>query len=167
MVRRLFSFPNRVNERAARLVAAAVVALIATAYLTGTPWMVAVVAAGFLARVAWGPRFSLLARGATAAAPKLWPVKSVAGAPKRFAQGIGAVFTVTASVLFAFGHPGLAWSLAGVVGLFASLEAAAGFCAGCFAYGQLQRLGVIGAEACPDCAPDAAPAPLEAGRGAE
>ncbi len=150
---KLFSFPNRVNERAARVVAGAVVVALTTAYFTRQPALVAAVAAGFAARVAWGPRFSLLARGAMAAASRLWPVKPVAGAPKRFAQGIGAALTLTATGLSALGHANLAWWLVGTVVVFASLEAAIGFCAGCFVYAQLQRVGAVGADACVDCVP--------------
>nr|WP_245634637.1 DUF4395 family protein [Janibacter limosus] len=40
----------------------------------------------------------------------------------------------------------------GVLTLFATLEAALGFCAGCFAFGHLMRLGVIPEETCEACA---------------
>jgi hypothetical protein len=36
---------------------------------------------------------------------------------------------------------------------FATLEAAVGFCAGCFAYARLQAWGVLPPDACLDCAP--------------
>ena len=40
----------------------------------------------------------------------------------------------------------------GVLVVFATLEAALGFCAGCWAFGHLMRLGVIPEETCEACA---------------
>ena len=57
----MFEFPNPVNEKAARTVAAGVVVLcVATLVLTiavghGWIWLTVVLAYGFLARVATGP----------------------------------------------------------------------------------------------------------------
>lgn len=147
----LFSFPAQVNERAARLVAA-VVAVTAVASLVGQwRWPIALLAAGFWLRVGWGPRFSPLARAAVAAALRLWPALPVAGPPKRFAQGIGAVVTTVAAASLASGGA-LGWGLVGVLAVFATLEAGFGICFGCWAYGQLQRLGVVPADACVECA---------------
>lgn len=152
-----FSFPERVNERAARLVATGVVATLALAWLADLPWLVGVLAVGFLLRVGWGPRFSPLARMAMFVSAKLWEVRPVSGAPKRFAQGIGAVFTLAASALFASGMASAGWALLSVMAVFASLEAGLGFCAGCWVYGRLQALGVFPADACVDCRPGATP----------
>ena len=40
----------------------------------------------------------------------------------------------------------------GVLVVFATLEAALGFCAGCWAFGHLMRLGVISEDTCEACA---------------
>ena len=130
----LFSFPREVNEHAARLVAAAVATLLALALAARFWWMVPVVAAGFLLRVGWGPRFSPLARAAVALSGRLWEPRPVAGPPKRFAQAIGATCTVSATALFLTGANTTAWALVALVMVFATLEAAAGFCAGCWLY---------------------------------
>ena len=54
------------------------------------------------------------------------------GPAKRFAQAIGAVFTLTATLLwYAAGEHTAALALVGVVAVFASLEAAFGLCVGC------------------------------------
>ena len=85
-----FSFPNPVNEKAARVVAAGVAASAALTLATGWLWLVPLIALGFLARVAAGPRFSVLGRLATQViAPRLGPAKLVPGPPKRFAQAVG------------------------------------------------------------------------------
>jgi hypothetical protein len=48
----LFSFPDPVNEVSARLVAAGVVIVSALTIALNLPWMTALIAYGFLARVA-------------------------------------------------------------------------------------------------------------------
>ena len=58
---KLFSFPNPVNEVAARLVAGGVVLLSLAGIILQEPWLSAVIAYGFLARVATGPTLSPLA----------------------------------------------------------------------------------------------------------
>jgi hypothetical protein len=57
------SFPNPVNEVAARVTAAGVVLIGAIALALQLPWLSVVLAAGFLLRVLSGPRFSPLALG--------------------------------------------------------------------------------------------------------
>src|SRR6185437_6984719 len=92
--RRWLGFPNPVNEKAARTVAAGVLLLAGLTLalsLTASPrwlWISVVLAAGFIARVLAGPRLSPLGRLATQMiAPRLGEPKLVAGPPKRFAQG--------------------------------------------------------------------------------
>lgn len=54
----VFSFPNPVNEVAARMVAGMVVVLALATILSGQSWLYALLAYGFLARVATGPTLS-------------------------------------------------------------------------------------------------------------
>jgi len=61
-------------------------------------------------------------------------VKPVDRAPKRFAAGVGLVFTVTMLILLAIGFPITAGLLACVLIIFAFLESVLGFCAGCYVY---------------------------------
>ena len=142
-----------VNERAARVLAALVLTTIAAAWFTDAGWALAWLAAGFIVRAAWGPRFSVYARLASAVATRFWTVRPIAGAPKRFAQGIGAVCLSLSSVLLLTGHSGLAWLVAAVVALFAGLEAAFGLCVGCRIHGHLAARGLVPPEVCIDCAP--------------
>src|SRR5919109_1379029 len=96
----MLSFPNPVNEKAARVVAGVVMVVALLALLTSTYWLLAALAYGFWARVLTGPTLSPLGRFATqVAAPRLGPPRYVPGPPKRFAQGMGAVITTTAAVL--------------------------------------------------------------------
>jgi Domain of unknown function (DUF4395) len=159
----LFSFPSLVNEKAARLVASGVVVLLSSALLFHLPWLVPLVALGFLLRVGWGPRFSPLARTAMATASRLFEERPVSGPPKRFAQAIGAFCTVSASLLLWAGLATAAWALVGLVILFALLEASIAFCMGCWIYGQLQHVGWIAPDVCVDCAPARKPAKQPAG----
>lgn len=147
----VFSFPVQVNERAARLVAAAVATTLLAALLLGATWIVPVMALGFLLRVGWGPRWSPLARIAMALAARLGPPKPVTGSPKRFAQGIGAACTITASVLFGLGATAAGWVVVAAVVLFATLEASVAFCMGCWIYGRLQRAGLVAENLCMEC----------------
>lgn len=150
---RLLDFPNPVNEKAARTVAAGVVVLCATILVTGWAWLTVVLALGFLARLASGPRFSVLGRFATqVAAPRLGAPKLVPGPPKRFAQGIGATLATAAAVLhLGFGDTTAALVLVAMVLVAATLEAAFAFCLGCTAFAGLMRIGVIPPEVCEAC----------------
>jgi hypothetical protein len=65
-VRRLFRFPNPVNETSARLVAAGVVAQCVAFVALRQWWVLVPLAYGFVARVLTGPRLSPLGQFATA-----------------------------------------------------------------------------------------------------
>lgn len=150
----LFSFPNPVNEKAARTVAFVVMVLALLTLATGWYWLLAVLAYGFVARVATGPTLSPLGRLASSTiAPRLGPERPVPGPPKRFAQGIGAVLTVAGAVAaLGFSDRVLADVLLGMLAIAAGLESIVGICLGCQAFAGLMRLGVIPAEVCAECA---------------
>ena len=150
--RKVFAFPNPVNEYSARITAALVVALSALTLLTGFGWGLAVIAAGFWLRVLFGPRISPLALlSVKVLTPWLGRTQLVPGPPKRFAQGIGAAMSTAAAVLLAAGIAPAAWVLLAVLIVAASLEAFAGFCLGCAIFGFLQRRGVIPDDVCEAC----------------
>ena len=86
-------------------------------------------------------------------APRLGDPKIVAGAPKRFAQGVGLVVTSVAAVAGGiFNAPAVMVGLLAVLVVFATLEAVVGFCAGCWMYARLMAWGVVADDACVDCA---------------
>ena len=150
--RRVFAFPNPVNEYAARITAGLVVLLSVLTLLTGFGWGLAVIAAGFWLRVLFGPRISPLAQlSVKVLTPRLGKTRLVPGPPKRFAQGIGAAVSTAAALLLALGLAPAAWILLTVLIVAASLEAFAGFCLGCAIFGFLQRRGLIPEDVCEAC----------------
>jgi hypothetical protein len=149
-----FSFPNPVNEVAARLVAGGVVILCALILVTGWMWLLVPLAYGFIARVFAGPRISPLALVVTRVLVPSLPIaeRPVPGPPKRFAQGIGATLSVAALVLtFGFSAEPIALVLVGAIVVAASLEAFLGFCLGCRMFALLMRAGIIPESACEAC----------------
>ncbi|WP_082569498.1 DUF4395 family protein [Knoellia sp. Soil729] len=152
-VRQLLSFPNPVNEKAARSVAGGVVVLGVLTLLTQWWWLAVLLAAGFALRAAAGPRFSPLGWLAVhAVAPRFGAPRMVPGPPKRFAQAVGLVTSTAAAVAaLGFGATTVASVLLAVLVLFATLESVLGFCAGCWVFGHLMRLGVIPEETCEAC----------------
>lgn len=153
-VKRLFSFPNPVNETSARLVATGVV-LQSILFLVIREWWVLVpLAYGFVARVLAGPTLSPLGTLVTTViTPRLSIEHSfVPGPPKRFAQGIGVAFSVTALIASLAGANTLAVVvIAGLLGA-ASLEAFAGYCLGCKIFNLLIRAGLVPESICEECA---------------
>ncbi len=149
----IFSFPNPVNEAAARLVALGVVTLSLLALATGWAWLLLPLTYGFAARVAAGPRFSPLGRLAVYVGSRRfvsWQ-RFVAGPPKRFAQSIGLAFSLAATLTWvSAGWSSARWILLPLV-LAASLEGFVGFCLGCTIFGGLIRLGLVPESVCEDC----------------
>ena len=154
----IIGFPNPVNEKAARTVAAGVLissitVLALSAVSDNWLWLVAVLAIGFVARVLTGPKLSPLGQLATkVVAPRLGVPKLVAGPPKRFAQGVGAVMTITAVVFLAAGRPGVTQSLLGLMIIAAGLESIFAYCIGCKVFGVLMRIGLVPERTCEACA---------------
>ena len=150
--RRLFSFPDPVNEKAARTVAAGATVMALCVAALGWGWVLVPLTWGFVARVLTGPTLSPLGRVAVdVVAPRLGPPKHVAGPPKRFAQGIGVVFSVSASALWLAGAPGAARWVVAALAVAAVLESAFGICLGCKVFAGLMRLGVIPDSVCESC----------------
>ena len=151
----LFSFPNPVNEVAARLVAGGVVLLTATILVTHQWWLLVVLAYGFVARVVTGPTLSPLGQLVTKVIVPGLAIepRPVPGPPKRFAQGIGATVSLLACLLhFGFGEDAAALVLVGLIMFFAVLESVFAFCVGCKIFGVLMRNGVIPEKICLECA---------------
>jgi hypothetical protein len=159
-VQNLIGFPNPVNEKAARVVAAGVVLMAVAAIVFRLEWLLILIALGFAARVLTGPKLSVLGQFATrVAAPRLGEPKYVAGPPKRFAQAMGVTMSLAAVVLyFAFDAHTAAWAVTGVLATAAFLESAFGLCLGCKAFAVLMRVGLVPEETCARCANIWAPA---------
>lgn len=153
MAHRLFAFPNPVNEVSARLVAGGVVLLSVTTIVFDQPWLTVLIAYGFLARVLTGPTLSPLGQLVTRViTPRLpVPAKFVPGPPKRFAQGIGAVLSVTAAILTGFDLRAAGYLVLGAVIVAATLESVFAFCLGCKIFAVLMRVGLIPDDVCEEC----------------
>lgn len=153
-MKRFFSFPNPVNDAAARTVALGVLTMAVIALATNTAWLLIPLTYGFAARVAAGPKISPLGQfSVRVAAPRLtrWQ-KAVPGPPKRFAQAMGLGFTGAATIVWlAVGWNDARWILLPLI-LAASLEGFVGYCLGCTVFGWLMRTGVIPDEICVECA---------------
>ena len=153
----LISFPNPVNEVAARTVAAGVVVLsLGTLLLSfvdhGFLWLTVPIALGFVARVLTGPKLSPLGQLATrVVAPRIGHEKLVPGPPKRFAQSIGAAVTLLSVLLVALGFVLGPQVLLGMMVVFAVLESAFAVCVGCIIFGYLMRRGIIPEDVCEAC----------------
>jgi len=151
---RLFSFPNPVNEKAARVVAGAVLATVVVILATGAYWLLIPLAYGFWARVLTGPTLSPLGWTAqNVIAPRLGPKKPVPGPPKRFAQGMGAVMATLALIFWlALGSDVAADVVLGLFVVAAGLESVFAYCLGCQVFGLLMRTRLIPESVCAECA---------------
>lgn len=153
-MREILRYPNPVNEVSVRLTAGVMAVLSWIAVFSQSTLLIGVIAATFLLRVASGPRVD----------PVSWTVnrfvtpnlnlkpQPTPGPPKRFAQLIGAVFTVSAFALALAGASFGAVALMAVVAVFATLESTLGFCAGCQVFALLMRVGIIPESVCVECA---------------
>jgi hypothetical protein len=151
--KKIFGFPNPVNETSARVVATGVVLMGIIFAVTQSGWVLVPLTYGFVARVLTGPVLSPLGRIATQVVTPLIRKdhKLVAGPPKRFAQAIGVLFTVTASVLWLVGAQSAATVVILMLVAAAALEAFLGFCLGCVIFAQLMRWNIVPQSVCEEC----------------
>ncbi|MHC3003356.1 DUF4395 domain-containing protein [Gordonia sp. GN26] len=152
-VREVLTFPNPVNDYAARTTAGLVVVLAVIAVAVNNPILYGLLVLGFALRVASGPTLSPFGQlSVKFIVPKIVrKEKLVPGPPKRFAQTIGLVVSGTAFVLSLFGFGLAAQIVTGVLILAATLESVFGFCLGCTIFGFLQHAGIIPESVCEAC----------------
>jgi hypothetical protein len=153
-MKNFFSFPNPVNDKAARTVAGVVLVGVILTLVTGWYWLLIPIAYGFWARVLTGPKLSPLGWLAmNVIGPRLGEKVYVPGPPKRFAQALG---TAMSSLALLFGLILVNHTVADVFLIMfipaAGLESIFGVCIGCRAFAALMRLGVIPEEVCVECA---------------
>ena len=155
-----FTFPELINEVSARLVASGVLilsicSLLLIIYGNNMSYVLLVMLIyGFLARVSSGPKASPLALLVTKIiVPKLnFREKIVPGPPKRFAQGVGLVFSLLITGFLMIGLVNVSITLLVILITFASLEAFIGFCAGCKVFKLMMNIGLIPEDVCEKCA---------------
>ena len=150
----LFSFPNPVNENAARVVAGVVLVTVLVILATGAYWLLIPLTYGFWARLLTGPTLSPLGWSAqNLIAPRLGEKKPVPGPPKRFAQGMGAVMATVALVLgLILGDHTTANVVLALFVVAAGLESMFAVCLGCHVFALLMRAGIVPASVCEECA---------------
>lgn len=152
-MRSLFRFPNPVNEVSARLVGGGVLVQCIAMLVFRQWWLLVPLTYGFVARALTGPTMSPLGQMVTRViTPRLGATeKLVPGPPKRFAQGIGATLSISASIAWAAGAHGLALLCVAAVAVAATLESVFAYCLGCVIFNRLMRLGIIPPEVCESC----------------
>ncbi|GAB4479794.1 MAG: DUF4395 domain-containing protein [Anaerolineales bacterium] len=112
------------------------------AFIFNLPALAALTALTMLAGAALGkPFFALALRPILRPRPDVLPDNPE---PHRFAQGLGGVFMLGGTLALFGGLSVLGWGLTWLVTALAALNAFGGFCAGCFVYYWLTRLGVPG-----------------------
>lgn len=159
-MKEFFSFPELINEPAARLVASGVLlmSLLSICLISleaNFAWIVLLIMTyGFLARVSSGPKISPLALLVTKVlVPKFnMDEKLVPGPPKRFAQSIGLIFSTSTFILWLINFNSVCIFLLSILSIFAFLESVLGYCFACKVFKILISVGLIPEEVCERCA---------------
>ncbi|EKJ87745.1 DUF4395 domain-containing protein [Leptospira meyeri] len=146
-------YPDVVNENVTRIVASTVVFLGVTAILFPNAYVLGLLFIGFTLRLSYGPKFEPFAFFTSRYLVPWLGISfvGVAGPPKRFAQLVGFVFSLSAIIFFTLGYSFAYQITLATLVFFASLESFLGWCAGCFAFGLLMKLGIIPEEICERC----------------
>jgi hypothetical protein len=138
---------RKVDQSALKVNQAFIIGLLILAFVLNTVWLVVFVAAVMLVGTAAPPLslFKGIYQRALKPAGLVKPnVIADNPEPHRFAQGFGGVVLLGAIAALFAGATTLGWALVGLVVILAALNLFLGFCAGCFVYYQLNRLGVPG-----------------------
>lgn len=138
---------RKVDQSALKVNQAFIIGLLLLAFLLDAVWLVALVAVVMLLGTAV-PSLSLFKRIYQHILQPAGLVKPQViednPEPHRFSQGLGGVFVALATLALLAGQPTIGWALAWLVIILAGLNLFLGFCAGCFMYYQLHKLGVPG-----------------------
>ena len=138
---------RKVDHSAIRTHQVFVIALLVLAFVLDVKWLVAFVSAVMLIGAVL-PSLSLfkgvylyILRPLKLARPDVRPDNPE---PHLFAQGVGGIFLLAATLGFLARLTGLGWALSWIVVALAGLNLFAGICVGCLMYYWLNRLGVPG-----------------------
>lgn len=123
-----------------------IITLIALAFVLDLVWLLLILA-GILALAAARPQWSLLRVAYQRIILPLGVVRPrvVPGdfAPRRFTQGFAAAVLGLSVVALLGGLTAIGWGLAWLVALLAAVSLFGNFCAGCFVFYQLRRMGIL------------------------
>ncbi len=138
---------RKVDQSALQVNQAFIIGLLVLAFLLDAVWLVALVAVVMLLGTAV-PALSLFKRIYRHILQPVGLVKPHViednPEPHRFSQGLGGMFVALATLALLVGLPIVGWALVWLVVILAGLNLFLGFCAGCFIYYQLHKLGVPG-----------------------
>jgi hypothetical protein len=138
---------RQVDQSALRVNQTFIIGLLVTAFVLDSVWLVAFVGVVMLLGTAVPPLalfksiYQHLLRPTGLVKPD---VITDNPEPHRFAQGFGGAVVALALAALLAGLSLLGWVLTAVVVILAALNLFLGFCAGCFVYYQLNRLGIPG-----------------------
>ncbi len=139
--------PPKVDHSALKVNQTLIIALLALAFVFNSVWLVVFVAAVMLIGtiVPELALFKRIYRHILRPAGLVKPNVIVDNPePHRFAQGFGGVVLLIAIAALFAGASVAGWALVTLVIVLAALNLFLGFCAGCFVYYQLNKLGVPG-----------------------
>lgn len=130
-----------VDERAPRTNQAAVALLCWLALATGSWWVAGLMGLQLAVGLVFGRRFCLpCVFYFEVVQPVLGEGPIEDSRAPRFANILGAIFLVGASVAHLAGLPRVGWILIALVGVLATVAVVTGFCLGCTAYRMIARL---------------------------
>ncbi|MCZ7543959.1 MAG: DUF4395 domain-containing protein [Anaerolineae bacterium] len=138
---------RKVDQAALRTNQASIIGLLIAAFVANAWPVVTFVAAVMLIGTVWpeAALFKWLYRRALRPAGLVKPdVIPDNPEPHQFAQGVGGVVLLLSTAAFLLGARVIGWAAAWLVIALAAANLFLGFCAGCFIYYQLNRLGVPG-----------------------
>jgi hypothetical protein len=138
---------RQLDHSAIRVTQAFTIGLLLLAFVFNAWWLAAFVAvANFLGALhpGLGPFRQLYLRGLRPAGLVKPHMIEDNPEPHRFSQGLGALFVGLGLLAMLLDIPALGWVLVWLVIGLASLSLFLRFCAGCFMYYQLNKLGVPG-----------------------
>ncbi|MBU6329982.1 MAG: DUF4395 family protein [Acidobacteria bacterium] len=134
--------PAPIDPRGPRVNQAVLAAALVVGFLLGAEWVAPLFALVLGLGAVFGPAYGPVLRiFQQFIRPRLAPPAELEDPrPPRFAAGVGVVFLLSASVLFALGASAAGWTLSLMVAALAALAAVSGICVGCEMYVLLVRL---------------------------
>ena len=138
---------RQVDQMALKVNQGFIIGSLLVAFVTNAVWFVGLVGAIMLIGTIWpsAALFKWFYKVVLVPAGLLQPdIVADNPEPHRFAQGFGGVVVAVAVLALSLGYVTFGWILTWLVIVLASLNLFLGFCAGCFVYYQLARLGVPG-----------------------
>jgi uncharacterized protein DUF4395 len=137
---------TKVDHNAIKFTQLSLTIIAVAAFVADLAWLVGVLALVLIASTLW-PQWGLFrVLYQRVVLPLGWLKPNVLNddpAPHRFSQGVGGAFLLLSWVALQAGQPALGWGFDLLVAVLAMVNVVFDFCAGCFVYYQLRRLGVI------------------------